>query len=292
MTLFPPYPLNSSGHSQPFGQMQNPPYYFVLFITNVNLQIDLKTIETIYLNTQGQCLTTPNSFTTILIYHYSDFFDDLKNDQFLLRISVSLGFFACTLAYMSIISLFRALDMEGSAFTQLSTLDGIWLGKGTWWKTQDWNLFEIPLGLRAVHLQVAPQHVHTGIVNSPGTLQCIATWSSLMIWDDWASPDRTVIILAVKDEEVDHEHVDGEVGEDVALVAVHQLQQLAPGLVRAGQVLQHRLARHPLYISVPLLTRHLYEFLATSQSGANCSFEEKHNICQAPLVTIELNAFH
>ena len=91
----------------------------------MNLQIDLKTIETIYLNTQGQCLTTPNSFTTILIYHYSDFFDDLKNDQFLLRISVSLGFFACTLAYMSIISLFRALDMEGSAFTQLSTLDGI-----------------------------------------------------------------------------------------------------------------------------------------------------------------------
>ena len=143
------------------------------FQINVNLQIDLKTIETIYLNTQGQCLTTPNSFTTILIYHYSDFFDDLKNDQFLLRISVSLGFFACTLAYMSIISLFRALDMEGSAFTQLSTLDGIWLGKGTWWKTQDWNLFEIPLGLRAVHLQVAPQHVHTGIVNSPGTLQCI-----------------------------------------------------------------------------------------------------------------------
>ena len=120
----------------------------------------------------------------------------------------------------------------------------------------------------------------------------IATWSSLIIWDDWASPDRTVIILAVKDEEVDHEHVDGEVGEDVALVAVHQLQQLAPGLVRAGQVLQHRLTCHPFYISVPLLTRHLYEFLATSQSGANCSFEEKHNICQVPLVPIELNAFH
>ena len=113
-----------------------------------------------------------------------------------------------------------------------------------------------------------------------------------MIRDDWASPDRTVIILAVKDEEVDHEHVDGEVGEDVALVAVHQLQQLAPGLVRAGQVLQHRLTCHPFYISVPLLTRHLYEFLATPQSGANCSFEEKHNICQVPLVPIELNAFH
>ena len=48
------------------------------FQINVNLQIDLKTIETIYLNTQGQCLTTPNSFTTILIYHYSDFFDDFK----------------------------------------------------------------------------------------------------------------------------------------------------------------------------------------------------------------------
>ena len=67
------------------------------------------------------------------------------------------------------------------------------------------------------------------------------------------SPDGTVIILAVKEDEADHEHVDGEVGEDVALVAVHQVQQLAPGLVRARQVLQHRLACHPFNIQVPLL---------------------------------------
>ena len=45
-----------------------------------------------------------------------------ENYQFLLRISVSLGFFACTLTYISIISLLRALDMEGRSFTQVSTL--------------------------------------------------------------------------------------------------------------------------------------------------------------------------
>ena len=72
--------------------------------------------------------------------------------------------------------------------------------------------------------------------------------------------------MTVKEDEADHEHVDGEVGEDVALVAVHQLQQLAPGLVRARQVLQHRLARHPFNILLPLLTRHLYKSLLKSSS--------------------------
>ena len=80
----------------------------------------------------------------------------------------------------------------------------------------------------------------------------------------WVSPDGAVIILAVKKDEADHEHVDGEVCEDVPLVAVHQVQQLAPGLVRARQVLQHRLTCHPLNIAVPVLRRHQCMFLANS----------------------------
>ena len=80
----------------------------------------------------------------------------------------------------------------------------------------------------------------------------------------WVSPDGAVIILTVKKDEADHEHVDGEVGEDVPLVAVHQLQQLAPGLVRARQVLQHRLTCHPFNIAVPVLIRHQCKFLANS----------------------------
>ena len=36
-------------------------------------------------------------------------------------------------------------------------------------KKDEGHLLEIPLRLRAVYLQVAAQHVHTRVMNSPGT---------------------------------------------------------------------------------------------------------------------------
>lgn len=44
-----------------------------------------------------------------------------------------------------------------------------------------------------------------------------------------------------------------EIGEDLALVAAHQLNELQPGLVRARKELQHGLACHTLDVSVPRL---------------------------------------
>ena len=44
-----------------------------------------------------------------------------------------------------------------------------------------------------------------------------------------------------------------EIGEDLALVAAHQINELQPGLVRARKELQHGLACHTLDASVPRL---------------------------------------
>ena len=44
-----------------------------------------------------------------------------------------------------------------------------------------------------------------------------------------------------------------EIGEDLALVAAHQINELQPGLVRARKELQHGLACHTLDVSVPRL---------------------------------------
>lgn len=103
-----------------------------------------------------------------------------------------------------------------------------------------------------MHLQVTSQHVHTGVMNPPRRSIDLTIRSG-----ESHSPDVAVNVLAVKEDEVDHEHMDREVGEYVALVAVHQLQQLVPGLVWAGQVLQHCLACHPFNTYVSLLIKHL-----------------------------------
>ena len=58
----------------------------------------------------------------------------------------------------------------GKVFHTGEHLNGISLGKGNFAKKKDYgHLLEIPLRLRAVHLQVAAQHVHTCVMNSPGT---------------------------------------------------------------------------------------------------------------------------
>ena len=145
----------------------------------------------------------------------------------------------------------------GKVFHTGEHLNGISWGKGTLqkkgWGAPSWNPTQVESCVPPSSRAACSHSCH----ELAWDIDCYVVtigFTSVIIR---VSPDGTVIILAVKEDEADHEHVDGEVGEDVALVAVHQVQQLAPGLVRARQVLQHRLACHPFNIQVPLLWKHL-----------------------------------
>ena len=174
---------------------------------------------------------------------------------------ISQSWFLCLHADMFVHinqELVTRIRYGGKVFHTGEHLNGISLGKGNfakkkgWW-APFWNPTQVescaPPSSRA-----ACSHLCHELAWDIDCYVLTIGFTSVIIR---VSPDGTVIILAVKKDEADHEHVDGEVGEDVALVAVHQVQQLAPGLVRARQVLQHRLACHPFNIQVPLLWKHL-----------------------------------
>ena len=205
----------------------------------------------------------PNSFTTILIYigRYRDFFDDLKKKliSFYWRhqsvlVSLLARWHAC--AYQSRACYAHSIWREGLSHRwapKWNFMRKRELCKKKGWWAPSWNPTQVescaPPSSRA-----ACSHLCHELAWDIDCYVVTIGFTSVIIR---VSPDGTVIILAVKEDEADHEHVDGEVGEDVALVAVHQVQQLAPGLVRARQVLQHRLACHPFNIQVPLLWKHL-----------------------------------
>ena len=96
------------------------------------------------------------------------------------------------------------------------------------------DLLQDPLGLLTVHLKVGAQQVQAGLVHSP---------------------HPPVLVLAVKQQEDHHDHVDAAVSEDLALVVVELPGDLGLGGVEAGEALQEQLRRNPTNIPWPILRR-------------------------------------